>query len=946
MKRTKFVFFLSLVLPACGVAAQTNQMPAMQPSDRLQAAAKSKAGRVPKPPIGASAFDEWPSVGGFSGPRVSDDGNYAICMIRRNRSRKLVIQAIKGNWRREIDAISDAAFTQDSRTVVFVKPKDILCLLTLGTSTVTEIAGVTAFKLVKQNAGQLLAYQLSGPSRELVVRDLATPRQQSFSAVTEYFFSGDGNTLLLQMESENDNTVAHSLNWVNLPDGKVTTIWHGNNASNFVFDSSSTQLAFTVEAKGNNQVENSLWYYKVGTGKAILLANNQPSGIDADLKLERASGFSADGGWVFFTLKEKVYPAPKTDTVKLNVWSYTDPKLQSQQLSELSPQNREGPRSYIAVIHVTDRRIIRLQRENERVFSFEEKEGKGVDALFITNRNKGAVEEWYWNRDSQPSYYFVLTRNWERKRVTMPLFAPPGPERKYLLLGGDDANGNIFSYEIATGVTRNLTKDLPIPLTDSWERGNPYRRSHPRGLQGGGWTDTGEAVIYEKYDIWLVDPAGTKAPVNITNGYGRRHHIVFRLATRNYHEFIVSKGGLILSAFNESTKDGGFYSLTPEKKGDPVLLTMGPYSYKLSINSKLQQSTSRDAEIYVVERESAAESPNYYWTTDFKSFSALSHVQPETDYNWLTTELVTWKTFDGRSSQGVLYKPENFDPKNKYPLILHYYEKHSDKLNVYQRPEPISDDLEIPWFVSRGYLVFTPDIDYTIGFPGRSAYNSVVSAAKYLTKFPWVDSTKMGVQGHSWGGFETNYIVTHTDLFAAAMSSSGKSNMVSAYGSLFLNDGSSLQWMAESEVGQSRIGSTPWQRPDLYIENSPIFRADKVTTPLLMMNNNEDPIVHFTQGVEFFTALRRLGKKVWMLQYDGEGHVLSNNKAKRDLTIRITQFFDHYLKGAPAPKWMTDGIPARQKGIETGLELDMSGRVPGPGLVPEKPASRKRTVGH
>jgi len=279
---------------------------------------------------------------------------------------------------------------------------------------------------------------------------------------------------------------------------------------------------------------------------------------------------------------------------------------------------------------------------------------------------------------------------------------------------------------------------------------------------------------------------------------------------------------------------------------------------------------------------------------------------------------------DGKISKGILYKPENFDPSKKYPLLLTYYEQRSDELYHYQPLEATGDAINIPWFVSRGYLVFVPDIHYRPGHTGESALNSVVAAARFLSKKPWVDGKRLGIQGHSFGGFETNYLVTHTVLFAAAAEAAGVSDMISGYDD-FTGNGKSKQF--NSEMGQYRIRSNLWERPDLYLENSPVLKANLVTTPLLLMNNKNDGSVSWRQGLEFFTALRRLGKRAWLLQYDEGEHVVSGKDAM-DYTIRLTQFFDHYLKGAPPPKWMTVGVPASRKGIDTGLELDLSGKEP------------------
>ncbi len=225
-------------------------------------------------------------------------------------------------------------------------------------------------------------------------------------------------------------------------------------------------------------------------------------------------------------------------------------------------------------------------------------------------------------------------------------------------------------------------------------------------------------------------------------------------------------------------------------------------------------------------------------------------------------------------------------------------------------------DVNIPWFVSRGYLVFTPDIRYIIGQTGERVYNSVVSAAQYFSQTPWVDAAKMGINGHSFGGYETNYLVTHTSLFAAAATAAGPANFISHYGGIQGKIYRANSGQAMYETSQMRMSATLWQTPDLYIKNSPVFSIDKVTTPILIMHNKADDLVPWMQSVELFTGLRRLGKKAWMLQYDEGGHGIHGKEAE-DFTIRLTQFFDHYLKNAPPPRWMTEGIPAKLKGIET-----------------------------
>lgn len=268
----------------------------------------------------------------------------------------------------------------------------------------------------------------------------------------------------------------------------------------------------------------------------------------------------------------------------------------------------------------------------------------------------------------------------------------------------------------------------------------------------------------------------------------------------------------------------------------------------------------------------------------------------------MTATLLHWKMTDGDSRQGILYKPASFDSTKQYPVIFNYYGESSDCLNCYRPPELSSGELNIPWYVSRDYLVFVPDIDIPKGHPGKGFANAVISAAAYLSRFTWVNKYKMGLQGHSFGGYGTNYIITHSSLFAAAQESCGPTDLISGYGAIRKYSGKSLQFIYER--GQDNMGATPWERPDLYIESSPVLRADQITTPLLIMHNEDDNTVPFAQAIELFTALRRLKKPVWLLKYEHEGHQLLNEKNKLDFTIRQQAFFDHFLKDLPAAGWL------------------------------------------
>jgi len=888
------------------------------------------SGVAQKRVVDISTFHAWTWV---ATPAISNDGRYVSYSIVSTQAgspaqnKTAVLQALDGEWRVELHDVVETTFTDDSRKSVFIKGRDSLAILTLGGTGAEYLFPVRAFRFFKQGDGEWLAYHLSTPDNTLVLRNLTTDTEHTFAGVAEYVVSDDGSTVVLQTDGSGDRAAAQTLIWVRLPEGQQQTIWQGKNARAMVLDASGTRLAFAAAGDPQHQVGTAVWYYRAGAGPAVVLADDRSAGIDPGLQVGDPSAFSEDGSRLFVSLTERQV-LPDSDAVKVDVWSYTDAKLQSQQLGELRDRR---PRSYQAVVRVDEPgRLIRLQREHERPSSF-----GGRHDLVLFDERQGDPSDYNWAITGQPSYALVSTRTGERKSIKL-LSAELSPTAKYVV-GWDVERKNIYSYEVATGITRNLTGSLPIPLVDRDVTLEPLSQYRP--LQIARWLPNDVAVlIHDRFDIWQIDPSGIRAPLSITNGYGRRHNIVFRFPRFGQvgNPDCLDSECRVLSAFNQTNKDHGYYRLASRSGNDPELLTMGRYAYFGRASEPplpVPPVKARDADVYLLSRESATESPNYFWTRDFQTFTPVSDVHPEKEYLWPRSELVTFKTLNGHTVQGILYKPGDFDPRRKYPVIIHYYEKKSETLNWFRPPGRENGELDITWFASHGYLVFAPDIYNTMAGNGQDAMNSVVAAANYLRRFPWVDVGKMGLQGHSFGGYYTNYIITQSTRFAAAVASSGPANLISEYGDLWggvLNGDVSKKEMFENR--HYRMNASLWERPDLYIKNSPILYADRVMTPLLMVANKKDVNVSFAQGVEFFTALRRLGKRVWMLQYDESSHGV-DGKDRTDYIVRMTQFFDHYLKGAPAPKWMTQGLPARLKGIETGLELDVPGRTPGPGLL-------------
>ena len=686
------------------------------------------------------------------------------------------------------------------------------------------------------------------------------------------------------------------------------------------FDADGGQLAFIrTDKKGS-----TLHYYRSGMDSAkVWLTGRSPEMKPGYSIAGDAPVFSPNGRLVYFKLARTPVVDLKKDTDvitdKVDVWNYKDAYLQSQQQFEKA-YGANGlyqttfRTNFVTAITVANDKLVQVEDESTKLVS-----AKGNRYVLVSNVTNEVLNEGYWSKDQRKKYWLVSLLDGHSIDMGMEKCEISPNERFVCWFNRGDKNW--YTYEIATGTTRNISGGIKVPLT-AGKAMELFGVNAPFGIAA--WlADDKAMLIYDQFDLWQADPQGKRLPVNITNGYGSRNTVKFRV-TDLADGIPLANEQVLLIGQNQNNMNTGFFKTKTGNPADPETGTIGPWNfYESGIYGLHPPVKAKDAEVYLVKRMSASSAPNVFLTRDFKTYSQLSDVQPQRGYNWMTSELHHYKMDNGQTGAGILYKPENFDPAQKYPVIFHYYQARSAEVYNFQYPDFATKQFNISWYVSHGYLVFVPDIiNDKPGYIGQTVVNSVGSAAKYLSGFSFVDASKMGIQGHSFGGYETNLLVAKTHIFAAAQSSAGISDLVSLYGDI-ISGRSAIPFV---EKGQPYIGVSLWERPDLYLENSPLFSLDKVTTPLLIYHSRTDGAVPFTQNLELFTALRRLQKPVWMLQYDDEGHVMTSADCALDFSIRQEQFFDHYLKGKPAPKWMTEGIPAIYKGIKSGLQLDNAGK--------------------
>jgi hypothetical protein len=595
------------------------------------------------------------------------------------------------------------------------------------------------------------------------------------------------------------------------------------------------------------------------------------------------------------------------DKAMFDLWHYKDQTLQPAQKLSAS---RDRNRSFQAIYFPATKKLVRLADDTVQNVNLTEDARIGL----ATSRERYMIEA-MWGDDGTDVYVVDPTsgtRKMIRERIGGQ--AQLSPDGKFVMMFD---KGHWYAYNTATSRTVDLTGNVKGVSFEQETHDTPDE-APAWGLAG--WTKGDKSVLlYDRYDIWEFEPNGAKAPVVVTDSAGRKQHVVLRLAEGGGGGRGGGRGGaanadrgvidpaepIMLRAFDEETKASGFYRDQVGVVKQPEKIVMADVAFGTPVKAA-------NAETWMVTKGTFVDFPNLYVGSSLTNLTKISDANPQQkDYNWGTVELVSWVSTDGVPLKGLLYKPENFDPKKKYPMISYFYEQLSQGLHSYVAPTG-RNVINPTHYVSNGYLVFEPDIHYEVGHPGPSAMKSIVPGVQMLLARGYVDPKGLGLQGQSWGGYQTLYMITQTHMFNAAMAGAPVVDMFSAYGGI--RWGSGLARSFQYEKTQSRIGKSPWDAPTLYMENSPLFWLPNVTTPLFIMANDMDDAVPWYQGIETFVGMRRLGKEVYMVTYNNDVHNPASRANQKDVAMRMQQFFDNKLKGAPAPDWMVKGIPYVAKG--------------------------------
>ncbi|WP_234733303.1 S9 family peptidase [Tellurirhabdus bombi] len=782
---------------------------------------------------------------------------------------------------------------------------------------------------------------------DLVLINMATGTTQNFRYVSQVAIADKGNVIFYNKEAINDSLKTPGVYVFDTQ--KQTEILVDTNAKRKVYkglavDKTGSQLVWLSSAdSANADVRAYALYYKnlapvakskKRSGTATFAGNSGAITVLADTLTKaypkgwsvneyRTPAFSADGKRLYFATSI-LPPQPIKDStvldderVKVDVWGWKDPMLQPMQAKQLKQEKERG---FLAVCDLATGTITQLgNREIPNV----QVDYKYDHSYLLGLSNVPYQISSMWD-PGQSDMYLINAKTGQKTkiandaRVSQTQLSPGGKYAWWY----DERDSLWRAWSIAAGKRIDLTRGIAAKFFDE-EHDTP---DLPGSYGAVGWTkDDRYVLINDRYDIWRIDPTGQEKPVNVTAGYGRKNRVRLRYVDLSSDEeqgrggggsfgarsvdekFIPTAGDLWLTGFWEKDKSTGILKKAMDKPAaEPTVLTKGAYRFS-------SLSKAKNAPTLAFSKGNFREPNNLYLTdTTFANPEQLTRVNPQQDsIRWGSVELVNWLGTNGVRLEGLLYKPEDFDSTKKYPMLVYYYERNAETLNDYKAPTPSRSTINMPYCVSNGYLVFVPDIVYTTGAPGPNAYDCIVPGVLNLINRGFVDRDRIGLQGQSWGGYQTAYLITRTNLFRAAMAGAPVANMTSAYGGI--RWGTGLSRMFQYEKTQSRIGGTLWDKPMNYIENSPLFYANRIETPLLMMHNDADGSVPWYQGIEMYSAMRRLNKPTWMLVYNGEDHNLTQRHNSKDLSIRLYQFFDHYLKDAPMPAWMKDGRTAVEK---------------------------------
>ncbi len=799
-------------------------------------------------------------------------------------------------------------------------------LLNLATGEKTPMPNVQSFRFSSDSRWVLAktnkaAADAKHSGADLVIRELATGITRNIGNVN--LFELDDAAQLLAYTVDAADRLGNGVYLMNLTTNETRAL---NSAAadydQLAWSDKGTNLLVLRGDKktANKQKDNTLVVFtEVGSAapKMTEMDPTKMSGFPTGMVLSEftAPKFSRDAARIIFGIKDQEAEPAKSDEPQANVdiWHYKDAEPQSQQIARIAQERRS---TQPAELILASNKFVRLADSSMRAVTPTANGKWGIGRLDAPYRLEVS-----WG-GTKSDFYRVNMETGERSLIEKAMTRTMGtsPDSRWFLYLKDKKT---MAYNLETGAKVNLDLVAGRNFVDRSDD-HPYEKPT---YGTAGWSKDGKSVLLnDDFDIWQVPLEGGKA-VNLTGGMGAKDQIRFRLVRFDRAPGAGGRGGgggggaaasgaedegvdltkpLTVSAYGEWTKKSGYYTVEPGSTPKPLIWA------DKNIGSA---SAAEKGDRVMFTQQSFTESPDV-WVTN-KSFASprkITDANPMLgEYAWGTKVLIDYKIRTGEKMQGTLTLPANYEPGKKYPMLVYFYEKMSNTHHNFSMPA-FDDRPQMSTYASDGYLVFQPDVTYEIGKPGTSAVDCVTSAVKKVIELGYADPKHIGLQGHSWSGYQSSFIVTQTNMFAAVVTGAPPTNLVSFYDQLYKQSGTVQQGIME--IGQVRMGEnvTPWNSHALYESQSPLHNVTKIQTPFMILQGTADGAVDWVQGLEFFNAARRNGKQVIFLSYPDEPHHLGKKENQKDFQIRMKQYFDHYLKDAPMPQWMAEGLPQTRKG--------------------------------
>lgn len=896
---------LLLAVLSIGAAVPAGAQTSSTASPSASPAAVAPSGS--KRPLQIADYARWRSI---SGEAISSDGQWVAWSYGRVRGDDtLHVRTVDGASSHVVPLAADPLFSDDGRWVAY----------SIGPSFAEQEASdddlPTRAGLLSLASGEMWSWENAddfgfapGSSHfwvkktaadddadhdgtDVILRELASGTSELLASVDELDFDVDGRWLAWTVDAADQ--AGNGLYLLSTADGRRRALdQDAARYSRLTWAEKAPALAVLRGSEPDGKVErdNTLVTVNNLAGSAATVRS-----IAADAGLAEGWVLSEKGGLAFNDPATIVFlgTRPQADELEewpdsalpladVNIWHWADERIQAEQQRAA---NRDRNRTWLAAAHLDDGRVVPID-EGKRVTNAVTPDGRWA----LTRDDSDYISDW---KPSQGDWSRVNTRTGEASPVISGLeralgLSPLGTHWLYW------ADGQVHAYDVAADRHTVLTASAPVSFADADfnHPGDPP----PYGL--GGFTADGRAVLlYDKHDIWR-QPFDGSAATNLTGGWGAENDVRLRVEVLDPDAETVDLGeAVVVRGFGLRSKQDGWFRLDGRRL-EPVSFDDARFGRALKADN---------ADRILTTRQDWSTFPDL-WVTDgaFASWTRVTDANPQqSEYLWGRRILFDYETSDGIPLQGTLAIPETWQPGQKLPMIVRFYEQYSQDLHAYPTPA-YRHQPNFAGYVSRGYLLMQPDIHFRTRTTHSDMLEAVEAATQAVIDLGYADPDAIGLSGHSFSGGGGAYIATRSKMFAAVAHGAAPINLVSEFNQLFVGSGQNNH--SYDIYGQGRYGTNPYDDFDLYWDQSPISGVEEMDTPVLYLHGEADPTVNWEQGLEWYNALRFNGKPVIWLSYPDEGHGLSKLENRIDFQLRLEQFFGHHLRGEPAPKWMTDGV--------------------------------------